>query len=82
VRQYNEGKTERNLDILEQATELDRDLLEQGCWPPIIIDGSHDLQSMIDFQSWAQEKDLLDNIATEEQMWDSRFLDYANDTLP
>ena len=82
VRQYNEGKTKRNLDILEKETELDRDLLEQACWPPITNDGQMDLGSLIDFQTWANEKGLLDTIATEDQFWDSRFLDYANDILP
>lgn len=78
VRQYNEGKTERNLDIMEKAIELDRELLEQVCWPPITLD----VGSVTDFQAWAVEKDLLENMATEEQFWDSSFIDYANDILP
>jgi len=82
VRQYNEGKTERNLDILEKATELDRELLEQACWPPMTLDGVMDLESLHDFQMWAADKGLLDNIATEDQFWDSQFIDYANGRLP
>jgi NitT/TauT family transport system substrate-binding protein len=81
VRQYNEGKTERNLDILVSATELDRELLEAACWPPITDDGQIDIQSVLDFQSWANERGLLDNIVTEEQFWDSTFIDYANQVL-
>lgn len=82
VSQYNEGKTERNLDILVEILELDRDLLEQSCWPPITEDGSINTQSVIDFQNWANERGLLDTIATEEQFWDSSFIDYANESLP
>lgn len=82
VQQYNLGKTERNLEIMETATELDRELLEQACWPPITIDGSMNLESILDFQAWAVEKNLLNTMATEEQFWDASYLDYANGILP
>ena len=39
VRQYNQGKTERNLEILQNYTLLDRDLLQQTCWMAIANDG-------------------------------------------
>lgn len=82
MRQYNEGHTDCNLNILVKAIEWDRELLDQPCWPSIINVGQQDLQGMFDFQAWANEKGLLDTIATEEQMWDSSFVDYANESLP
>ena len=81
VRQYNEGKTERNLEIMAAASELDMEILEQSCWPPIVSDGQINVQSALDFQVWAQESGLLDSIATEEQFWDSQFIEYANEAL-
>ena len=39
VRQYNEGKTEQNLEIMGNYTKLDRDLLNQSCWMPIAKNG-------------------------------------------
>ena len=32
VKQYNEGKTDRNLAILSNYTHLDQELLKQTCW--------------------------------------------------
>lgn len=81
VRQYNQGKTERNLDILEAATGLERELLVQSCWPPITQDGRLDIESVMKFQDWAVQMGYLEEVASEEQFWDSRFIEYANDIL-
>jgi NitT/TauT family transport system substrate-binding protein len=81
VRQLNEGKTERNLDLLAEFTGLDREVLEQTCWPSTHPDGQINVQSVVDFQSWALENGYLDNPVTEEQLWDPSFIDYANEVL-
>jgi len=81
VRQYNEGKTERNLEIVAKYTELDRELLEQACWLPIDSDGSVNVKSILEFQDWAVEEGYIDSPASEEQIWDPSFIDYANEVL-
>jgi len=81
VQQYNQGKTERNLEILARHTELDRELLEQVCWPSIRSDGRINVQSVLDFQAWAVEKGYLDSSITEGQFWDPSFAEYANEVL-
>ena len=81
VRQFNEGKTERNLELLAEFTGLDRELLEQACWPSLRDDGQINVQSILDFQAWAVEKGYLDSPVTEEQFWDPSFVEYASEVL-
>jgi NitT/TauT family transport system substrate-binding protein len=81
VRQYNEGKTARNLEIVSKHTELDRDLLEEACWPAIHGDGTITAQSVLDFQEWGLERGLLDGTVTEEQFWDPSFAEHATQVL-
>jgi len=81
VRQYNLGKTERNLDILEGATGLDRDLLKQMTWPLMREDGRVNMESLLDFQEWAVTKGLIDRTITEKEFWDPRFIEHAGSVL-
>ena len=77
VRQYFQGKTERNIDILVEYTGLDRDLLLNACWPALRIDGHIDIEEVNDYQAWAFQKGLLDRIVTDEEFWDPSFVEYA-----
>ena len=81
VRQYNQGKTARNLEIMSKHTRLDKDLLSAACWPQIRNDGQINPQSKLDFQDWALATGLLDNKMPIENMWDPRFVEYANRVL-
>jgi NitT/TauT family transport system substrate-binding protein len=81
VRQYNQGKTERNLEILAKHTGLDRELLTQACWSSFRDDGQINVQSVLDFQAWAVEKGYLDSPVTADQFWDPSFVEYANQVL-
>jgi NitT/TauT family transport system substrate-binding protein len=79
IQQYNEGKTERNLEILNQYTGLDLELLKQMCWPSIRQDGTINVQSVLDFQAWALENDYLDSTIPVEQFWEPAFVENIND---
>jgi NitT/TauT family transport system substrate-binding protein len=81
VRQYNEGKTERNLEIIAENTGLERELLLGACWPPLRNDGQLNAQSVLDFEAWALEKGLLDSMITADQFWDASFVENANQAL-
>lgn len=81
VRQYNEGKTDRNVQILAAATQLEEDLVRSMCWPAIRSDGIIDFSTTEVFQQWAVSKGYVDAPVTEEQFWDGSFLDYANEFL-
>jgi NitT/TauT family transport system substrate-binding protein len=77
VRQYNRGKTPRNLDILASATGLDRELLKEACWQPIRGDGRINVESVLDFQRWAVRRGALDAVVPPEKFWDSSFIEEA-----
>ncbi|MFO7958043.1 MAG: ABC transporter substrate-binding protein [Candidatus Brocadiia bacterium] len=81
VRQYNRGKTERNLDILARHTGQDRELLERLCWPNMRDDGMLNVDSVTDFQSWAAERELLDRRLEPEEFWEPAFVQHAAGAL-
>jgi NitT/TauT family transport system substrate-binding protein len=81
IRQYNQGKTARNLQILAKHTRLKEDLLKKACWSQVSNDGRVNVQSVNDFQNWAKAKGYLDELVPRENFVDSRFLDYANKIL-
>jgi NitT/TauT family transport system substrate-binding protein len=81
VRQYNEGKTDRNVAILSKYTQLDAGLLKQMCWPAMRSDGAVNVDSLLDFQEWAMGKGLQQTALTREQMWDPSFANIANQRL-
>ena len=74
VRQYNEGKTERNLQIIAEATGESIDLLKAACWVPVRADGSIVFAGVDPFQQWSIARKQLDKPVTEEQFWDPSFL--------
>lgn len=77
VQQYNEGKTERNIQIIAEATGESPDLIEASCWIPVRVDGSIDFAGIEGFQQWSIEQGHLDAAVTEEQFWDSSLLEEA-----
>ena len=82
VRQYNQGKTDRNLEIMSKHTRLDKSILQEACWPQISDDGWINTQSVLDFQDWAVAKGLQDSTKlSAEQMWDPSFVNHANQVL-
>ena len=81
VRQYNQGKTPRNVEILAQYTELAPELLQEACWPAIHESGEINVQSLLDFQPWGADKGLLDELVTADQFWEPSFTAQANQVL-
>jgi NitT/TauT family transport system substrate-binding protein len=78
VHQYNEGKTERNLEILQIHTHLDRDLLKQSCWVAINEDGSVIRQPVKEYIDWMYENNKITQKLDEDQLFDMSFVTYAN----
>jgi NitT/TauT family transport system substrate-binding protein len=81
VRQYNRGKTRRNVDLLVKSTGLQEDLVRQACWPAMRDDGSINLDRVLEFQAWAVKKGLQDRVVPPERFWDGRFTSHANKEL-
>jgi NitT/TauT family transport system substrate-binding protein len=77
VRQYNRGKTERNLAILEKRTGLDRRELRDACWISMRDDGRIHAASVLELQAWAVAKGLLDRELPLVELWEPRFVEGA-----
>jgi NitT/TauT family transport system substrate-binding protein len=74
VAQYNTGKTDRNLEIMAQYTELAVELLQRACWPPMNETGMISTTTVDEFQNWALSKDLLDEVIPVDSYWDPTFV--------
>jgi NitT/TauT family transport system substrate-binding protein len=81
ARQYNRGKTVRNVDIISKETGLDPELVRDACWESIRRDGMINVESVLDFQRWAVRRGVLDAPLPPERFWDPSFLDEANKIL-
>lgn len=81
VRQYNQGKTARNLEILEKNTHLGKKLLELSCWPAFRDDGMIAGETVTAFQRWGSGRGLLDEVVDPARLINKRFTDHANQVL-
>ena len=82
VRQYNQGKTERNLELFHEFTQLDFDVIESSCLPSINPDGQINFELGLNrFQQWALEKGHIDAALSREEFFDDSFIEYANHYL-
>jgi NitT/TauT family transport system substrate-binding protein len=81
IRQYNKGKTTRNLEILSRHTGLGIETLRACTWPALRSDGHVDPSSFVEFQRWCLGKKLADQVIVGKKTWDSSFVDEANRIL-
>jgi NitT/TauT family transport system substrate-binding protein len=77
VRQYEQGKTDRNLEILTTALNEEEDMLRAMCWQAIRLNGEINGESVLDFQDWAVGRGYVENPVTLEQIWEPGFVDHA-----
>lgn len=77
VRQFRQGKTPRNLEILTTALGETRELLERTCWPAVSGDGRLNAEDIMAFQEWALAHKYIQRTATIDQVWDSSFVTSA-----
>ena len=81
VKQYNEGKTERNLAILGNYTRLDQDLLNQSCWHPIAQDGDLPIKPVRDYMDWMYANKQITQNPEDDQLFDMSYVTYARGVL-
>lgn len=77
-RQYGEGKTPRNLEILKKYTKLDEEILKEMEWPdvrPASIRGG--VEALELYQDWLKQKGHLNTKVEIKTLVDTRFLDEA-----
>jgi ABC-type nitrate/sulfonate/bicarbonate transport system substrate-binding protein len=77
VRQYNQGKTERNLTIIAKETGVSSSVLSRSCWPDIDGNGQIIPDGLAEYQAWAVERGELARVLRMDELWDPRFIDHA-----
>jgi NitT/TauT family transport system substrate-binding protein len=78
VEQYNEGKTDRNVEVIAGATQLEPELLIDACWPAYQEDGRINITSILEFQDWLVENAYLESPVEADEFWNSEFIDKIN----
>ena len=81
IRTSMEGKTESNVDFISNSTKLPKDVLNAACWDGRDPNAAFDLDAMMLIQKWFLDTGMIDQSVAEDQIYDSRFIDYAVDML-
>lgn len=81
VRQFNEGKTERNLIIIENYTHLGREILNQTCWIEISPDGIQSPVPIRNYINWLYAHNKIRQNLSDAQLLDMSYVEYANTVL-
>lgn len=68
LKQFHEGKTPRNLDIIARATKLSPEVLTAACWPVMPADGRVRSASLEAYQRWLLERKVIDRLITAAEM--------------
>ena len=78
VRQFNQGKTERNLDVISRRGIVSADTARTLCFTPIRNNGSLDFPSLMDFQKWGVEQGHQIRTLSETELSDLEFVRKAS----
>jgi len=81
LQQLGEGKTPRNRERLADAIGEDPGVLARACWPFAEADGRPEPGLLRDFQGWAVERELLDEIVPLDRLWDPSVVEAARAIL-
>jgi NitT/TauT family transport system substrate-binding protein len=77
IRQFNEGKTDRNIEILSKYTQMTPEELNAICWTSFREDGSIDVQALEAFNQWALDKGYVSEFLPADRVWDPQFVEAA-----
>lgn len=75
--QYNEGKTDRNVEIIAQYTDLDPNVVRTSCWVPLRDDLRINVESVLMYQNWSMERGYSESEVEVADFWDPSFIDEA-----
>lgn len=73
VKQFNEGLTPRNLEIMVRRTNVPAERLKRVCMPTINPDGALHVPTLLDFQQWLVEGGHLSRVLGAEAGTDMSF---------
>ena len=81
VRQYNEGKTARNLAVVAAAIGVSPSVLSRCCWPEVDREGRIILDGLREYQEWAVARGELVRVLPTDALWEPRYVDAASRSL-
>lgn len=77
VRQFMQGKTERNVELVAEFTQLTPEELQEVCWNSFKLDGSVDTGILEALIQYNLDKGYTTTPVTVEQLWDPQFIEGA-----
>ena len=77
VTQYRQGKTDRNVAIIAEATGETPEHTRETCWPEFTPDSRINWESIAAFQRWARAEGIMERSVTLAQAFDSSFVTAA-----
>jgi NitT/TauT family transport system substrate-binding protein len=81
IRQFNRGKTARNLDIVQRASGLSPERVAASCWPVTDDDAHVDAAIFRGYQEWNVSRGFTDRVLPDGELVDHRFFDHASAVL-
>ena len=72
--QYDQGKTDRNIQIVAKYTKLDPELIRDSCWVSLHADLNVNPTSVNQFQAWSVSRGYSDRAIGEAEFWDPSFV--------
>jgi len=81
LRQYAEGKTPRNLEIIAAASGLTEEQLRAACWPDLRSEGHIDPTVFDGYQRWNLERGFIDRTMTPDELFAPHFMEHAHREL-
>jgi NitT/TauT family transport system substrate-binding protein len=81
IRRFNEGPTERNLEIISPILEQEPESLAAGCWIAMRHDGTVNTDAIMEYQNWSYEQGEVDAIVPVEGFYDPSYVQEAGERL-
>ncbi|MGH9201461.1 MAG: hypothetical protein ACRD2A_09510, partial [Vicinamibacterales bacterium] len=72
--QYRQGKTDRNVAIIAEATGETPEHTREVCWPDFSPDSRLNWESVAAFQKWAHIQGHMEHTLSRDQVYDSLFV--------
>jgi len=81
IRRASAGKTAENVSLVERAIGLTPEIASSACWPTFPRSGRINAAAFDGYQQWSVEHGMVDRVLAEDELFDHRFIDYANAEL-
>ena len=81
LRQYVQGPTARNVQIVAEYTKISPDLIRKGDWFPMYPDGRVNINAIRRFQDWLYAQEFIGVRMPVNALVDTSFLSYAAEAL-